>query len=269
MKLKQLIPLLIVPMALASCGKNGLSVEEMQDYLDKIPVEAVYPYYRVVGAIDYNNKYIEIDQEFTNDFREGQFIPYTRYNAGCYDPEFDLYDEELTMNFANGSKSYWSRLPLRITKDNFYGEYNDGHNNVINPTSSYYQILHFMKSWVDSDVKNADDGREMVMEVTKDEDGEVSGFVFKGLAIHSKITIDNYPFYPNTDDSTHFPYGVLSSDIMYNNVIDATFNFKFEFDAEGWLKREYIASTNYNENDSHETQFYCEAIYSYLFDEIL
>ena len=265
MKIKHLFPLLIIPMALASCGSKGLSVEQMQDYLDNISSEEVYPYYRVVGAIDYNNKYITVDNEFTRDFREGEFVPYSRYYPGSYDPEFDEYEEDLCMNFANASKSYWSRMPLRITKDSFYGIYNDGHKDVINSTCTYYKLLHYMKTWYDSPVKNADSGGEMVMEVAKDKEGNVTGFNFSGVNLHSKITIDNYPMYPNTDDLVHFPNGVLSSEEMYRNEIDATFNFRFEYDKNGWLTREYIASANYNDKSSNEVQFYCEAIYSYLF----
>lgn len=265
MKLKHLFPLLIVPMALASCGKDALSVEQMQDYLANISTEEVYPYYRVVGAIDYNNMYLNIDSEFTNDFREGEFVPYSRYNPGTYDPSYDPYDEKFIMNFANASKSYWARMPLRITKDNFYGLYNDGHNDVINSTCSYYQIHHYMKPWSDSFVKNADSGGEMVMEVNKDKDGNVESFVFYGVNLHSKINIDNYPMYPNTDDLEHFPYGVLSPDEMYRNEIDASFNFKFEYNKDGWLAREFIMSTNYNDKESTEIQFYCEAKYTYSF----
>jgi len=265
MKLKTLFPLLIVPMALASCGKAGLSVEQMQGYLANIPSEEVYPYYRVVGAIDYNNKYIEVDKEFTNDFREGEFIPYSRYNPGSYDPDYDPYEEEFIMNFANASKSYWARMPLRITKDSFYGLYNDGRNDVINSTCAYYQIYHYMKPWSDSFVKNADSGGEMVMEVNKDKDGNVSSFVFSGVNLHAKITVDNYPMYPDTNDTVHFPYGVLSAEEMYRNEIDASFNFKFEYNKDGWLTREFIMSTNYDEKTSSETQFYSEALYSYSF----
>ncbi|MCQ2801055.1 MAG: hypothetical protein MJ222_00160 [Bacilli bacterium] len=265
MKIKHLFPLLIVPMALASCGKNALSVEQMQDYLANVSSETVYPYYRVIGAIDYNNMYIEVDNEFTNDFREGEFVPYSRYNPGSFDPEYDTYGEELTMIFANSSKSYWSRMPLRITKDNFYGLYNDGRNEIINPTCAYYQLHHYMKTWSDSFVKNADNGGEMVMEVNKDKDGNVEAFVFSGVNLHSKIIIDNYPMYPDTNDTVHFPYGVLSNEEMYRNEVDASFNFKFEYNKDGWLTREYIVSTNYNDKESSETQFYCEAKYSYSF----
>lgn len=265
MKLKRLFPLLIIPMALTSCGSGPLSVEQMKEYTDTISDEVCYPYYRVVGAIDYNNKYIEVDSEFVNDFREDDFIPYSRYNPGTYDESFDPYEEEFIMNFANASKSYWARMPLRITKSSFYGTYFDGRNEVINSTCAYYQLYHYMKPWSDSPVKNADSAGDMVMKIKKDKDGNVESFTFEGINLHAKITIDNYPMYPDPNDLTHFPYGVMSAEEMYRNEIDASFNFLFEYNKDGWLKREYIVSTNYNSKDSTDSQFCCEALYSYSF----
>lgn len=270
MKIKKLLPLLVIPMLLTSCSKP-LTVEQLKEYIDTISDEIVYPYYRVVGALDYNNKYIEVDSEFTQDPREGQFIPYARYNPGSYDPNFDVTfeNEKDFMSFANTSKSYWSRMPLRIHKSNFYAIYNDGKSDSINSTCAYYQLFHYMKPWSDSPVKNADSAGNMVMEFLKDKDGETSGFVFYALDLHAKITIDNYPEYPDPSNEAHWPmgidYDIYGPSPMYSNEIDASFNFRFEYNKDGWLTREYIVSTNYNSKESTETQFCCEALYSYLF----
>lgn len=271
MKLKYLITLGLVPLALTSCGSGSLTLDQMKEYINNIDDSAAYPFYRVIGACDYNNEFIEVDREFTKDYRPQEYVAYTRYNPGTYDPDFDIAeDEENTLNFNDGSKAYWSRMPMRLTKNNFYGEIDDGKQVKINSTCSYYQLFHYMKTWSDSQVKNADAGGEVVMNVIKDDKGEVSKFVFYGENLHSKILINNFPLYADPADTQHFPDGIYYSIVgpapMYQNEIDGTFNFRFEYNKDGWLTREYIASVNYNSKDSNDTQFCAEAIYSYLFE---
>ena len=268
MKFKRYLPLLLIPMALASCAKP-LSVEQLKEYIDTIQIhEDEYPYYRVVGAIDFNNTYIEVDSEFTEDFREGQFIPYSRYNPGSFDPDYDTdYDEKDTMSFANASKSYWARMPMRITGKSFYGEaINPKGVKEINSTCDYYKLHSYMKPWAESQVKNADSIGKMKMEFIKADNGEINGFVFYATDLHSLIHIDNYPEYPDINTSTHFPFGIEGYETMYQNQIEARFNFRFEYNKDSWLTREYIATTNYNPSKSHDTQFYCEALYTYSFN---
>lgn len=264
MKLKCLITLGLVPLALTSCGSGSLSLEQMKEYVNTIENTDVYPFYRVRGACNFNNEYIEVDSEFVNDFREYEYVPYTRYNEGFLDPNFDNED---ALTFANGSKSYWARMPLRITKDNFYGEVDDGRKISINSSCAYYQLYHYMKTWSDSQVKNADPGGEVVMQLLKDKEGNTTGFVFYGENLHSKITFDNFPIYPDTNDIVHFPYGVdYLENPMFKNEIDASFNFRFEYNSLGFLTREYIASVNYNDKESSDTQFCAEALYTYRFE---
>jgi len=264
---KRLFSLLLVTLMASGCGNSaGLSVEQMKEHIKDISVEDLYPYYKVRGAIDYNDTYYEVDADFVNQYKTGELVPYTRYHPGTYDPLFDAQDvpEEEIKTYANGSKAYWSHVPMRINTTNFYYELtSDTGVKSLNLTCAYSYILHYIKSWIDANSKNANTPGDMIMSTL---DG--GGFAFSGSSIHSKITIDNFPEYPDNINNPRFKeleYSIDGPYPMFKNTIDGVFNFRFEYNKDGWLTREFIKTIDYDPKVSTTTHFYCEAVYTYEF----
>ena len=112
----------LLPFVLAGCSNASSSFLEVKSLLDNISSEALYPYYRVNGMIDFNNEVMEIDALFSKDPSPDTFVPYARYNEGFYNRSLDNSEDDPSNIIIYGlsSKSYFLRAPLRLTKDNFY-----------------------------------------------------------------------------------------------------------------------------------------------------
>lgn len=121
---KKFLSLLLFPLVLTSCGNSPVSLEQMRGKIADVSDEAKYPYYKVVGSIDFNNQVLEVDAEFSNDPGYNTFVPYSRYNEGFYNATADTSEANLDdiIIYSLASKSYWLRAPLRIHKSNFYAE---------------------------------------------------------------------------------------------------------------------------------------------------
>ena len=121
---KKFLSLLLLPLALSSCGKSPLSLEQMREKVSVVSDAAQYPYYKVVGSIDFNNQVLEVDAEFSNEPGYNTFVPYSRYNDGFYNATVDTSEPNVEdiIIYSLASKSYWLRAPLRIHKSNFYSE---------------------------------------------------------------------------------------------------------------------------------------------------
>ena len=121
---KKFLSLLLLPLALSSCGKSPLSLEQMREKVGAVSDAAQYPYYKVVGSIDFNNQVLEVDAEFSNEPGYNTFVPYSRYNDGFYNATVDTSEANVDdiIIYSLASKSYWLRAPLRIHKSNFYSE---------------------------------------------------------------------------------------------------------------------------------------------------
>lgn len=121
---KKFLSLLLLPLALTSCGNGPVSLEQMKEKLASVSDEAKYPYYKVVGSIDFNNQILEVDAEFSEDPGYNTLVPYSRYNDGFYNATLDTSEANVEdiIIYSLASKSYWLRAPLRIHKSNFYSE---------------------------------------------------------------------------------------------------------------------------------------------------
>ena len=121
---KKFLSLLLLPLLLSSCGNSPVSLAAMREKLNAVSDDALYPYYKVVGSIDFNNQVLEVDAEFSNEPGYNTFVPYSRYNDGFYNTTADTSEANVDniIIYSLASKSYWLRAPLRIHKSNFYSE---------------------------------------------------------------------------------------------------------------------------------------------------
>lgn len=121
---KKLLSFLLFPLILTSCATSPLNLSQMREKVAGLSDEALYPYYKVVGSADFNNIVTEVDADFTREPSTETFVPYARYNDGFYNATADMSEADPNdiVIYALGSKSYWMRAPLRISKSNFYQE---------------------------------------------------------------------------------------------------------------------------------------------------
>lgn len=273
---------MLLPIALASCS-SGASFEDVKAKVDTIDSSIKYPYYRVIGHLDFNGEITDVDEQFVNEPSVDSFVPYARYNDGFYCPAASVDEqalgEEDTVIFAMASHSYWLRAPMRITKDNFYVVDENG---VENKTCAHSILAHIIMSYMDEPGAVNPDKNKIHYTLT-----ESGGFTMEAIAVHTKIYIDNYPFYP--DDSKHHEiYGWTEDDPdypvwdptqedwpyvwdpsfplpCYKNLIDAKVNIRFEYDAEGWLVKESLKTIDYDYNKASPSQIALSSVYSYKF----
>ena len=66
---KPLLTLLVLPIMLTSCSTNRSSFDALKARIDTIEDSAVYPYYKVIGSIDFNNEYMEGEPKDDIEFR--------------------------------------------------------------------------------------------------------------------------------------------------------------------------------------------------------
>ena len=260
------LSLLLLPLLLTSCGKDGISLEKAKKIVANYSTETVYPYYKVIGSLDYNGEILHVDATFDQTPSTDKFVPYARYNEGFFnesaDPRTTDYD---IIIYAMASRSYWLRAPLRINTDNFFaysknkltGEYTDSENN----TCAHYILEHLITSYAGQAAHANPSNKSMYIESLKD-----GGIAFGGEEVHTSVTIDNYPYYPDYNNipelGTWKDYNPLP---CYLNKVNAKVNIRFVYNSDGWLVKESMTSLGYNASSSSRSQVSLEAVYSYDF----
>ncbi len=255
---KRFAGLLLIPLVLTSCGHKGVSFDDLQARIDNIAVSEEHPYYRVVGVLDFNNSVTEVDAQFVNMPDGETFVPYARFNPGFYLPMYETNSEEDTIYSLMASRSYWLRVPLKIDRTNFIAYDEDGN---INSSCVFASLQSVITSWF-GQVGSANPSSCYAYYELNDD----GGFVIAGDKVHTNIRIDNYPCYPDTGS----PYQAWDADVnafpAYKNTVDGKFNIRFEYNKDGWLKREYLASIDYDYSKSSASQVCLESRYYYQND---
>ena len=262
---KRFIPLLLLPLLLTSCGQDSLSLSQTEKVVSNYSTDALYPYYKVIGSLDFNGQVLRVDETFDKTPELDTFVPYARYNDGFYNKIADKKNTDSDiLIYAMASRSYWLRAPLRINSDNFFayaknkeGEYTEDENT----SCAHYILQHLITSFVGQPANANPSSMSMYVQKTKD-----GGLIFGGNAVHTEVTIDNYPYYPDYenipelgewDDSTPLPF--------YKNRVNAKVNIRFTYDKDGWLVRETMSSIGYNSSVASNAQVSLDAIYVYEF----
>lgn len=256
---KKLLSLVIIPILLTSCGQATLSLDQMREELSHVSDDSLYPKYRVVGSIDFNNQLIDVDATFGNDPMPDTFIPYSRYNDGFYLDTLD--DSEAPENiviYGMSSRSYWLRAPLRIHKSNFYREVNG----VENTTCAHYIIEHIITSYYGLSGSANPSKNRMKMKINKDGD-----FIFYGNAVHTNVSIDNVPYYPDYDAHPELGGEWTPDEPLpcFRNIVNAKVNISFRYNKDGWLVEEKMSSIDYDYNVASTSQVSLRSYYGYLF----
>ena len=244
-----------------SCG-NKATAESVKAKIDAIASTPAYPYYRVVGFLDFNNEILEVDSTFDKTPDPTKFVPYARYNEGFYCPSASTAESALgkdnTIIYAMSSRSYWLRAPLRLHKDNYYALDDKGKENM---TCGHYIIEHIITSYVDEAGAINPSKNKMTFEELDD-----GGFAFVGKKTHTTFRVDNYPYYP--DVAAHPELEEWDAEFplpCYENQINAKVNVRLEYNKDGWLVKESLKTLDYNYDKASAGQIALEATYSYKF----
>ena len=263
---KKLLPFLVLPLLLSSCGRASLTLSQAQKVVSNYSTEALYPYYKVIGSLDFNGEILRVEETFDKNPEPDTFVPYARYNDGFYNKTADKKNTDFDIViYAMASRSYWLRAPLRINSENFFayakdkttGEYTTDENT----SCAHYILQHIITSFVGQAANANPSSMSMYMEKRSD-----GGLVFGGDAVHTEVTIDNYPFYPDYenipelgewDDSMPLP--------CFKNRVNAKVNIRFVYNKDGWLIRETMSSVGYNYNNKTNAQVSLDALYVYDF----
>lgn len=266
---KKYFSLLLLPLVLTSCGQASLSLEKAKEIVSHYSTETVYPYYKVIGSLDYNGEILNVNETFDRTPETNKFVPYARYNEGFFNENADPRSSDFDIIiYAMASRSYWLRAPLRINSENFFtysidkmsGEYTDSENN----TCAHYILEHLVTSYVGQAANANPSSKSMTIEAMPD-----GGIAFVGKEVHTSVTIDNYPYYPDYDNNpelgTWKEYNPLP---CYMNRVNAKVNIRFVYNADGWLVRETMTSIGYNPNLASKTQVSLDAVYSYEFGSV-
>ena len=265
---KKAVFLLLFPLLLASCGDGGhATFEAVKAKVDTIDYAPQYPYYRVIGALDFNGEITPVDVEFNKEPSPDSFVAYARYNEGFYCPAssanektaYEEYGEEEVKVYMMASRSYWLRAPMRITNENYYSLYPESKDE--NKTCAHYILEHIITSFVGSEGAINPSWNKMYYEVTE------NGFAFGGEGVHTIVKIDNYPFYP--DYEAHKEIGPWSKQFnplpCYKNEVNLKCNIRFEYNNDGWLVKESLSSEGYDPNVVSRSQVSLVSEYTYKF----
>ena len=265
---KKIASFLLIPVLLTSCGQNSLSLEKAKEIVSNYSIDTKYPYYKVIGSLDFNGEILNVDATFDQTPEVDKFVPYARYNEGFYNESADPRSTDFDIIiYAMASRSYWLRAPLRINSENFFtyskdkasGEYTDSENN----TCAHYILEHLVTSYAGQAANANPSSKYMYIEALPD-----GGIAFGGKEVHTYVTIDNYPYYPDYDNIPELgewkDYNPLP---CYANKVNAKVNIRFEYDKDGWLVKESMTSIGYNANLASKTQVSLQAVYSYKFQD--
>ena len=258
MKKKFLVLALLPILSLTSCNGGGFGFDAFKNKIDEVSNSAEYPYYRVIGSLDFNNEIMDVDYTFDKNPGANTFVPFSRFNNGFYcEAAGDPGEDNDILIYAMASHSYWLRAPLRIHKDNFYALTEEGKENQ---TSANYLFEHIITSYIFTPGANPS-GSHVYYELLAD-----GGFAVGGNSVHTEFVLDNYPYYPDYD--THPELGEWDPDNplpCYANTVNAKVNVRFEYNANGWLVKESLSSINYDVNVTSVSQVSLQAVYTYKF----
>ena len=263
---KKLVLLLLSPLLLMSCSKNAVSFETLKAHIDNISDTHEHPYYRVNGSLDFNGIVTEITDEdglFDQNPNGTSYVANARYYEGFYNAftsDSDVEDESQVVIFAMASRSYWLRAPMRITKENYYVELEDGNEN---PTCAHYILDHLICIWLDASGSVNASTNKPYYELLKD-----GGFAIGGKSVRTKVIIDNYPYY--LDYAKHPELGEWDEFEplpCYKSVVDGRFDIRFEYNKDGWLVSETLQTVDYDYRETHDSQISLKSVYSYKFSE--
>ena len=260
---KSFLTLLLLPLVLTSCGNSGVGFEAFRAKVEEVPDSAEYPYYRVIGSLDFNNEFMEVDSTFDKEPGINTFVPFARYNNGFYCVDAgDSENEDEVVIYAMASHSYWLRAPLRINAANFYKEVDDDGVFKENNSCANYILSHIITSYMSQPGSINPSGNVAYYELLPD-----GGFAVGGNAVHTEFVIDNYPYYPDYNKRQEELGEWDSSNPLpcYKNTVNAKVNVRFEYNKDGWLVSESLSSVGYNYNDANISQVALKAIYKYKF----
>ncbi len=248
--------LLLLPLTVMSCAPKDTGFSGVKSLIDNIEVSSEHPFYKVVGALDFNNTLTTVNATFSNNPNGDVFVPYTRYNEGFYNKYAEvLEDGEDIKIYAMASHSYWLRAPLKIDKSNFYFLDEEGLENI---TTANYILTHIITSWVGGVGSSNPTSNYTYYELLPD-----GGFAVGGRSVHTVIMIDNYPCYPSGTDSEFGEWKPRNPLPAYKNKVDGKFDIRFEYDKNGWLKHETFSTINYDYGKTTVTQTAGESRYYY------
>ena len=265
--MKKLTLLLLTPLLLTSCANQSASFKALKARVDTIEDTHEHPFYKVVGSLDFNGMVTEIsddDGTFDKDPTGTSYVANSRYYEGFYNPytsDSTVLNEEDVVIYGMASRSYWLRVPLRITKDNFYVEMDFDGEIEENPTCAHYQLVHTVCAWIDSSGAVNASTNKPYYELLPN-----GGFVIGGRNVHSRVTIDNYPYYLNYDKHPELgEWDELEPLPCYKSFVDGRFDMRFEYNKDGWLVRESLKTSDYDYRKSTDAQVALRAVYTYKF----
>ena len=251
---------LALPIVLTSCG-NASNLGALEKRTSEIEVNSENPYYRVIGSIDYNATYFEVDSVFDKQPEANKFVPYSRYFTGFYNEqaqtlfdESNLQDENIVI-YMMASRSYWLRAPMKIDKTNFHVTTKSGKDNS---TCALANLNKLICTWMGT--INNPSSKAPFYQVNPD-----GSFVIGGDAIHTQFKIDNFPLYPDpVKNPSDFSEWEEDDPLpAYFSLAEGRVNIRFEYDKNGWLKREYAATVGYDFKSPSAGQFALESRYYY------
>lgn len=272
---KGLLLTLLFPLLLTSCRTNTVSLEALVNHVNKIVNTNEHPYYKVNGSIDIAGAVTEISEDdgTFNQMPNGiSYVANARYNEGFYNAKAERltmqgvsgYSEEDIVIYGMSSRSYWTRMPLRLHQDNFYKHCADG---SFNRSCGYSNLLYLIIAWADAKGAINASTNYPYYEILPD-----GGFAIGGDAVRTKISVDNYPYYMNFEKHPELgdewdPDDPLPVYSCYANKgeLDGKFNIRFEYDKNGWLKSEYVASADYDYRKNTQGQVAMYSTYTYRF----
>lgn len=261
---KKLSLLLLFPLLITACSGDRLSFDEMKQKVDAVEYEALYPYYHVIGALDFNGETMEVNEIFDQEPSTTSFVERARYNEGFYCPDASVaekgYSKEDVVIYAMASHSYWLRAPLRIDQSNFYAVNELGEENM---TCAHYTLSHIITSFMDEPGSTNPSSCYVYYEV--DEEGNL---IFGGKEVHTEFFIDNYPYYPDYKRHPELGGEWDENDPLpcYKNKVNAKVNVKFVYNKDGWLIHESLQTIGYDYNNPTVSQVALEAVYGYMFE---
>ena len=257
---KKLLLFALLPLTLSSCASNQISLDAFKEKVNQVEETIAYPYYRVIGTLDFNGEILNINALFDKTPAADKFVPYARYNDGFYCPNAgDSIDEEDIVIYGMASSSYWLRAPMRINKENFFVLDEDGKENI---TCAHYRLEHLITSFVDQEGSLNPSSCYTYFEFLPD-----GGFAVGGNKVHTSFKIDNYPYYPDPEAHPDIfgNWSMRNPRPAYQSSVNAKVNVRFEYNAEGWLTREYLATIDYDYRENRTSQVSLESVYSYTF----